>query len=378
MESGANSKSDSGPRKDCLLLMSTQNPGTCHRAARSAALFLVFLCGVILFPAAGAPPRPGRFSYISRYLDWTNLQASAAAQQPEAKAAAQSQQKEEPHRLIRDVNLVVLLASVVDSHGRIVEDLKQENFRVYEDKTEQKLAIFHREDIAITLGLVVDNSGSMHDKRERVNAAALGFVQTSQRNDEVFVVNFNDEFYLDLDKDFSNDITELREALERIDSRGSTAMYDALIGSLDHLKKGTRDKKILLVVTDGNDNASRKTLEVAVEEAHKSSAVIYAIGLLSQESKHDAKSARKALLALTTATGGMSFFPESVQEVEAICAQISNDIRNQYVLAYYPTNIARDGTFRAVHVDVIPPRGRGKLDVHTRTGYFAERASAGK
>jgi Ca-activated chloride channel homolog len=358
--------------------MSTQNPVTWHRAARSAALLLVFLCGVILYPSAGAPPRPGISSNFAPYLEWANPGASAATQQPGAPPATQTPQKEESHRIIRDVNLVVLLASVVDSHGRIVEDLKQENFRVYEDKVEQKLAIFRREDIAITLGLVVDNSGSMHDKRERVNSAALGFVQTSQRNDEVFVVNFNDEFYLDLDKDFSSDVTELREALERIDSRGSTALYDAVIGSLDHLKKGTRDKKILLVITDGEDNASRKTLEVAVEEAHKSSAVIYGIGLLSQESKHDAKRARKALLALTTATGGMSFFPESVQEIEAICAEISNDIRNQYVLAYYPTNAAHDGSFRAVHVDVIPPRGRGKLDVHTRTGYFAGRSSAGK
>ncbi len=217
----------------------------------------------------------------------------------------------------------------------------------------------------------------MRDKRERVNAAALNFVKVSHRDDEVFVVNFNDDFYLDLDKDFTSDINELKEALDRIDSRGSTAMYDAVIGSLDHLKKGHRDKRVLLIVTDGEDNASRKSLETTVQEAHRSDAVVYAIGLLSQESKRAAKKARQALTALTTATGGLAFFPENVQDVEALSGQIAHDIRNQYTLAYYPTNTIRDGSFRSVQVDVIPPRSRGKLSVRTRSGYYAQRASAG-
>ena len=346
--------------------MSTRKRVTWHRAAKLAAIFLVFIFGVTQFPAAGARPRADRLAALAAFGGLANLQAASPDQRPS--------QKDEPYRITRDVNLVVLLASVVDSHARFIPDLKQENFRVYEDRVEQKLSVFRREDIPITLGLVVDNSGSMRDKRERVNSAALTFVKTSQRNDEVFVVNFNDEFYLDLDKDFSNDPVELREALERIDSRGSTALYDALVGSLDHLKKGTRDKKILLIVTDGEDNASRTTLEAAVQEAHKSDAAIYAIGLL--EGKRQGKRARKALLALTEATGGMSFFPESVKDVEAICNQIANDIRNQYVLAYYPTNSVHDGTFRSIHVDVNPPRGMGKVQVRTRTGYYAQRAAA--
>ena len=359
--------------------MFTRNPGTWHRAAKPAAILLAFSCGVMLFPTAGTRTYFPPFTPFASFLD---VQAAGAPQaQPTAKPAPAAQQppqqKDVPYRITRDVNLVVLLASVVDSQKRFVPNLRQESFRVYEDKIEQKLSVFRREDIPITLGLVVDNSGSMRDKREKVNSAALTIVKTSQRDDQVFVVNFNDEFYLDLDKDFTNDPIELREALERIDSRGSTAMYDAVIGSLDHAKKGTRDKKILLVITDGEDNASRKTLEVAVEEAHKSDAVIYAIGLLSQESKREAKHARKALEALSTATGGKPFFPESVQDVESICMQIANDIRNQYVLAYYPTNMAKDGSFRAVHVDVISPRGLGKLEVRTRTGYYAQRASAG-
>jgi VWFA-related protein len=278
-------------------------------------------------------------------------------------------------RIRAEVNLVVLHATVIDDRGRFVDDLRESNFRVFEDKVEQKLALFKREDIPVTVGLVIDNSGSMRDKRERVNTAALTFVQTSNRDDEVFVVNFNDDYYLDLDKDFTNDVGELKDALERIDSRGSTALYDALIGSLDHLRKGSRDKKVLLVVTDGEDNTSRSNLERTMLEAQKSDAVIYTIGLLGKEK--GAKRARRALESISKATGGLAFFPEAVTDVEAICTQVAHDIRNQYTLAYYPTNARKDGTFRAVNVDVIPPRGRGKLSARTRTGYYAQREGAG-
>ncbi len=299
--------------------------------------------------------------------------SASQAQQPPAPPDP-AQQKSGDFRIQKDVNLVVLHASVLDERGRFVGDLKQENFRVFEDKIEQKLSVFKREDIPISVGLIIDNSGSMREKRERVNTAALTFVKTSNPKDEVFVVNFNDDYYLDLDKDFTSDVNELKEALERIDSRGSTALYDALIGSLDHLKKGHRDKKVLLVVTDGEDNASRKSLETTVQEAQRSDALIYAVGLLSQESRRSAKKARQALSSLANATGGLAFFPERTEDTEAICSQIAHDIRNQYTLAYYPTNTAKDGSFRGVQVAVNSPRGRGKLSVRTRSGYYAQRA----
>jgi len=289
---------------------------------------------------------------------------------------AQDGQKKDDFRIRSDVNLVVLHATVVDKRGNFVDDLTQEHFRVFEDRVEQKLSVFKREDIPVSVGLVIDNSGSMRDKRERVNAAALTFVRTSNPDDEVFVVNFNDDYYLDLDKDFTSDIEEMKEALERIDSRGSTALYDATIGSLDHLKKGTRDKKVLLVVTDGEDNASRSNLEAAMYEAQQSDAVIYGVGLLGKDRK-GAKKARRALEALTTATGGLAFFPEALDDVESICTQIAHDIRNQYTLAYYPTNDRKDGSFRSVQVQVEPPRSRGKVYVRTRTGYYAQRESSG-
>jgi len=274
-------------------------------------------------------------------------------------------------RIALNVDLVVLHTSVLDDRGKFVEGLTQENFRVYEDKVEQKLAIFKREDIPVSMGLVIDNSGSMRDKRPRVNEAALTLVQNSNPQDEAFVVNFNDDFYLDLDKDFTNSIPELKEALERIDARGSTALYDAIIGSLDHLKKGNKEKKVLLIVTDGEDNTSRNSLEKTIREIQKTDTVIYTIGLLSQESKKSAKTAKRALTEIALASGGVAYFPENVEDVHSICEQVAHDIRHQYTLAYYPSNAARDGTFRSVHVDVIPPRGHGKLVARTRNGYYA-------
>ena len=270
-----------------------------------------------------------------------------------------------------DVGFVVLHTSVVDDRGKFADGLKPENFRVFEDKVEQKLATFKREDVPVSMGLVIDNSGSMRDKRPRVNEAALTLVEASNPQDEAFVVNFNDDFYLDLDKDFSNSIPELKEALERIDSRGSTALFDAVIGSLDHLKKAKRDKRVLLVVTDGEDNSSHNSLEKTLREIQKTDTVIYTIGLLGDEKRKDKNHAMKALKQIAEASGGLAFFPESVDDVHTICEQVAHDIRNQYTLAYYPSNTRKDGTFRAVSVQVIPPRGRGKLVARTRNGYYA-------
>jgi VWFA-related protein len=311
------------------------------------------------------------------------LIAVAAASLVRAQQQAPAPPPQEPsgYAITRDVNLVVLHASVVNARGQFVPGLKQENFRVFEDKIEQKLSVFRQEDIAVSLGLVIDNSGSMRDKVTQVRTAALSFVKASNPQDESFVVNFNDDFYLDTVNDFTSDIKELQDALDRIDSRGSTGLYDAVIGSLDHLKKGRKDKKVLLVISDGLDNASRRSLEDAVREAQRSDAVIYAIGIFSDEdlrqNRGQMRKARGALTDLTTATGGLAFFPDSADETEALCTQIAHDIRNQYTMAYSPTNTARDGKFRSVQVQVTPPKGMGKLTVRTRTGYFPRGTSSG-
>ena len=288
----------------------------------------------------------------------------------------QNTEKQGGATIVTRVNLVVLHTTVLDDRQRFADGLTVQNFRVFEDKVEQKLSVFKREDVPVSMGLVIDNSGSMRDKRPKVNEAALTFVQSSNPQDEAFVVNFNDDFYLDLDKDFTSSVPELKEALERIDARGSTALYDAIVGSLDHLKKASRDKHVLLIVTDGEDNSSHFTLEKTIHEIQKTDTVIYTIGLLSQESKKSAKKAKRALEDIAKGSGGVAYFPENVEDVHNICLQVAHDIRNQYTLAYYPTNARRDGTFRSVTVEVIPPRGRGKLVARTRNGYYAPQETA--
>jgi Ca-activated chloride channel homolog len=240
--------------------------------------------------------------------------------------------------------------------------------------------MFSREDIPVTMGLVIDNSGSMREKRAQVNAAAMTFVKTSNPQDEAFVVNFNDEYYLDTDGDFTSDQKDLQNALSRIDTRGSTALYDAVIGSLHHLKKGHKDKRVLLVVTDGDDDASRMSFEDTIKAAEESNATIYAIGVFSEDDRKNDKRmvrhSRKILTELAEATGGQAYFPDNLDQVTPICEQVAHEIRNQYTVGYYPTNESKDGTFRAVQVRVFPPRGVGKVIVRTRTGYYAPKASA--
>jgi Ca-activated chloride channel family protein len=336
------------------------------------------------FPRLGSFAAVLLFAAVGVSTGWAQ-QPSQPAPPPPPAAQQQNQvpaqgQQGGNYSIQRDVNLVVLHASVVNERGQFVPGLKEDAFRVFEDKAEQKISVFRQEDVPVSVGLVIDNSGSMREKRLQVNAAALTFVKTSNPQDEAFVVNFNDDYYLDTIHDFTNDLTEMKDALERIDARGSTALYDAVIGSLDHLKKGVKDKKVLLVVTDGVDNASRRSLENAVQEAQRSNALIYAIGLFSDEDlKHnrsDMKKARRALTEMANATGGLAFFPESVDDTESICTQIAHDIRNQYTLAYYPTNAVRDGTFRTVQLLIAPQRGLGKLSVRTRAGYYAGSAPA--
>jgi Ca-activated chloride channel family protein len=306
-----------------------------------------------------------------------------------APALAQQKQKAPPMQQVppppapasaqikRSVDLVPLPVTVVDKHGNFIENLKQQNFKVYENGVQQQIAIFKREDIPVTVGLVIDNSGSMRDKRPEVNAAALTFVQTSNPDDEVFVVNFNENYYLDQQSDFTNNISVLKEALERIDSRGSTALYDAILASLHHLKKGHRDKKVLLVITDGEDNASRHNLEDTVRAAQRSDAIIYTVGLLSEDDHSAARHAKRALKALADATGGLSFFPKSVSQVHTICLRVAKDIRNQYLVGYYPTVPQSKGGFRRVEVKLTHvPHNLGKLYVRTRTGYYPKTAAA--
>jgi Ca-activated chloride channel family protein len=270
-----------------------------------------------------------------------------------------------------DTRLVVLPTTVVDKSGHLVTTLSREAFTVYENGVQQQIKNFKREDVPVSMGLIIDNSGSMRDKRAKVEAAALALAKDSNPEDEVFIVNFNDEAFLDLPhgRDFTSDIKEMEEALTRIDSRGGTAMRDAIRMSIDHLKeKGHRDKRVLVVVTDGNDNSSVLSLEALVRAAQQSEVLIYSVGLLSDEERREAQRAQRALKSLGEATGGEAFFPKELSEVDRIAHQVAHDIRNQYTIVYSPTNAAMDGTFRQIKVTAKAP---GNPTVRARSGYYA-------
>jgi VWFA-related protein len=266
-----------------------------------------------------------------------------------------------------ETRLVPLNVTVTDKNGRLVTNLPQSAFTVFENGVAQPIRLFKREDVPVSMGLVIDNSGSMREKRQAVEMAALALVRDSNHQDEVFIVNFNDEAYLDAD--FTNDPKVLEQGLTKIDSRGGTAMRDAIRMSIDHLKeKARRDKKVILVVTDGNDNASMISLDALVRLAQQDDVLVYAIGLLTEEEKREASKAKRALGILVENTGGQVFYPKDVSEVEKIAHDVAHDIRNQYTIAYTPTNSALDGTFRQIKLVVKAP---GNPVARTRSGYYA-------
>ncbi len=269
-----------------------------------------------------------------------------------------------------DLRLVVCHTTVSDHTGHLVTSLSPEAFSLRENGVPQKIKAVKREDVPVALGLVIDNSGSMTPRRAQVEAASLALVQASNRDDEVFVVNFNDEAYLDLPPGvaFTHDLNLLQQALKRIDSRGGTAMRDAIQMSVEHLKLSHRDKKVIVVVTDGDDNYSAITLEELVKSAQQASVLIYSVGLLEEEEPRAAHQAKRALETLAEATGASAFFAKDVGEVDRLARQVAQDIRSQYIVQYTPANQTMDGKFRGIKVAV---KGPGGVTVRTRPGYWA-------
>ena len=315
------------------------------------------------------------------------LSLAAAAQEPPEAPPRSSQPAppaQEPHPgkepgvenggfvFHADVQEVLLHATVIDDKQRLVTNLDRNAFTVFEDGKPQVIKSFRHEDIPISLGIVIDNSGSMREKRAKVNKAALNLVRASNPQDEVFVVNFSDEYFLD--QPFTSKISLLQAALERYETRGGTALYDAIVASADELKKhGKLQKKILFVVTDGEDDASRESLEQAVRRLQEENGpTVYAIGLLGEERQRRAK---RALQTISERTGGIAFFPRTLDEVDAISSAVARDIRNQYTIGYKPTTPKTLGGYRTIRVEA-HAHGYGKLTVRTRSGYYAGQEEA--
>ena len=292
--------------------------------------------------------------------------ASAVAQNPPSGLPPAGQGDDAP-TFTAETNLVVLHASVLDKSGKLLTNIPESSFHVFENGVEQPLKLFRREDVPVSMGIIIDNSGSMRDKRAKVAAASMALVKASNPQDEVFIVNFNDDAYLD--QPLTSDVKKLEEALDKIDARGGTAMRDAIGMSINYVKeKGKHDKKVLLVITDGNDNTSNESLEQVVRQAQQSGVLIYSIGLLNEEEPREAKKAKRALRALAEASGALDYYPKELADVERVTPQVAHEIRNQYVLGYLPTNAVLDGKFRKITVMV---KASGNPTVRTRNGYYA-------
>ena len=271
-----------------------------------------------------------------------------------------------PYVLHQFVDEVLLYCTVLDRQGHMVNDLQKQDFAVHEGKLGVPVSSFRHQDDPVSMGLVIDNSGSMKSKRDAVNAAALALVRASNPDDEAFILNFADQSYMD--QDFTGDLEKLRRGLDkgRV-AGGGTALFDTLIAATDHLaKEGHRAKQAIVVVTDGKDNASIASLEQAIRRVQQTNGpVVYTIGLL-YEGGAGGHQAHHALEELADETGGIAFFPRSLAEVGPIADEVARDLRAQYRLSFHPPPASSTDPYHSITVEV---RSRGKLRVRTRKGY---------
>jgi Ca-activated chloride channel family protein len=290
------------------------------------------------------------------------LQGSSAAA-----SALQAQGRSEPYVISKQVNLVVLPVTVTDRNGRFVSSLEVSDFTVRENGHPQTITLFRNEDIPVTVGLVVDHSGSMAARQSEVIDGARTFVQASNPSDREFVVNFTDRiaFGLPTNVPFTSNLDELKAALSTPYASGRTILFDAVIAGLEHLQKDDREKKVLILISDGGDNASHHDFRQVLHMAQAANVVIYAIGLLDE---HSADQNPTVLTKLARETGGMSYFPDTAMDMVRVCEQIAGDIRHQYTLGYTPADGSEPG-YRRIHVSVTAAH-LGKLLVRTRSGYF--------
>jgi Ca-activated chloride channel family protein len=286
-------------------------------------------------------------------------------------AGPAEQQEPRPYQVSVNVDLVVLNATVRDQKGRLASELREQDFEIYEDGVRQSIRLFRNEDTPVTVGLVIDHSGSMRQKLGSVIAAARTFVQSSSPDDQMFVVNFNENVTLGLPPamPFTNRPAELARAISDTPATGRTALYDAVLKARERVARGSRDKKVLIVISDGGDNASTHTLDDILQAGARSNIQVYTIGIFDPD---DPDRNPGVLKRLAQATGGEAFIPEDLSQVVAVCERIARDIRSQYTLGYLSSSVAQTGVYHTIKV-VARGTGKSKLSVRTRSGYGGTR-----
>jgi Ca-activated chloride channel family protein len=271
------------------------------------------------------------------------------------------------YTISREVNVVVLPVTVTTREGEFVSGLAVSNFRVYENGRLQTITDFRSEDVPVSVGIVVDHSGSMIARRDEVIAGAMAFVEASNPQDEEFVINFADRPILALPQGvlFTGDANELKAALFQPYARGHTALNDAIVAALEHIRTHKASKKVLILISDGGDNASRHTFAQALHVAQSENAAIYTVGLLDE---YSADQNPAVLQKLAKETGGLAYFPGTPDEVVDVCRRIARDIRHQYTISYSASG-QRRGEYRKISVTVMATHERNLL-VRTRAGYY--------
>ena len=302
----------------------------------------------------------------SLYAAMSLLCAASLLAHP-ARPADSSQEQQVPFRVV-STELVVLPVVVTDKQSRYVSDVARERFVVFDNGRRVPVELFTNEDTPVTVGLVIDSSGSMRSKLGEVLAATSRFARSSNPEDELFAIRFNDDVIEMVENRrflLAGDLEGLDVAMRALRPDGRTALYDALMAGLDHLREGTRSRKVLIVISDGGDNASTATLDRVLARARESNAAIYTVGVYDED---DVDRNPGALKSLSQATGGERFLPRSPGELLQVCERIAREIRSGYTIGYAPPD--RDGAYHRVRVQIEPADPR-RLTIRTRPGYFA-------
>lgn len=301
--------------------------------------------------------------------------------QLESKSPQESPERQKGFTIGVNVDLVVMHTSVYDKNGHFVSGLKRESFNVFEDGVQQKISSFSQEDVPVSLGILLDLSGSMRNKIDQVTKAALAFIRASNPQDQVYLIGFNEQ--VELLQDYTSDIDEVADSLDNIVVTGGTALYDAIYLGVQKAQAGIKPKKAIVVITDGEDRDSYYKLDELIAKVQESDVQVFCVGFLNPVpdkglfghwSKSVPEKAREALQRISEETGAKAFFPQKLTEINNIVSEIANELRNQYSIGYLSTNTARDGSYRRVKI-ALDAATAANTHVRYRRGYFAPKAA---